>query len=60
LLVHGSAPSVFNKPFFGERFNMDDVLSFRPDITIDRRTELKIGGTRIELIPCRAAKLMTQ
>src|SRR6516164_6694233 len=52
----GSAPSVFNKPFFGERFNLDDVLSFRPDVTIDRRTELKIGGTRIELIPVQGGE----
>ena len=45
------APGGFNKPFFGERFNIDDILSFKPDVTIDRRTELKVGGTRIELIP---------
>jgi glyoxylase-like metal-dependent hydrolase (beta-lactamase superfamily II) len=45
------APGAFNKPFFGERFSIDDVLSFKPDITIDHRTELKVGGTRIELIP---------
>ena len=44
-------PIFFDKQFFGERYNMDDVRSFRPDVTIDRRTELKIGGTRIELIP---------
>ena len=37
--------------FFGERFNRDDVRNFKPDATIDRRTEMKIGGTRIELIP---------
>lgn len=46
-----TAPGVFDKHFFGERFNLDDVRSFKPDITIDRYTELKIGGTRIELIP---------
>jgi glyoxylase-like metal-dependent hydrolase (beta-lactamase superfamily II) len=46
-----AAPGVFGKAFFGERFSIDDVLSFKPDLTIDRRTELKIGGTRIELIP---------
>jgi glyoxylase-like metal-dependent hydrolase (beta-lactamase superfamily II) len=44
-------PGIFDKQFFGEAFNMDNVRSFKPDITIDRRTELKIGGTRIELIP---------
>ncbi len=45
------APGSIAKRFFGERFNLDDVRSFRPDITIDRPTELKIGGTRIDLIP---------
>src|SRR5438132_644508 len=45
------APGVFDKQFFGEAFSLDDVRSFKPDITIDRRTELQIGGTRIELIP---------
>src|SRR6202043_3451197 len=44
-------PGVFAKQFFGERFNPDNVRSFKPDVAIDRRTELKIGGTRIELIP---------
>jgi len=27
------------------------VRSFKPDVTVDRRTELRVGGTRIELIP---------
>jgi glyoxylase-like metal-dependent hydrolase (beta-lactamase superfamily II) len=45
------APAVFGKSFFGERFNLDDIRSFKPDVTIDRRTQLTIGGTRIELIP---------
>jgi glyoxylase-like metal-dependent hydrolase (beta-lactamase superfamily II) len=44
-------PGKFNQQFFGERFSLDDVRSFKPDVTIDRRTDLKIGGTRIELIP---------
>jgi glyoxylase-like metal-dependent hydrolase (beta-lactamase superfamily II) len=52
----GATPGVFNKPFFGERFNIDDVLSFKPDFTIDRRTELKIGGTRVELIPVQGGE----
>src|SRR5262245_44248838 len=51
-----AAPDVFNKPFFGERFSIDDVLSFKPDFTIDHRTELKVGGTRIELIPVQGGE----
>jgi glyoxylase-like metal-dependent hydrolase (beta-lactamase superfamily II) len=50
------APGNFGKQFFGERFSLDDVRSFKPDITIDRRTELKIGGTRIELIPVQGGE----
>src|SRR5713226_2578956 len=46
-----NAPESIAKHFFGEHFNLDDVRNFKPDATIDRRTELKIGGTRIELIP---------
>ena len=45
------APRVFAKQFFGKRFSFNDVRSFKPDVTIDGRTGLKIGGTRIELIP---------
>src|SRR5229473_2315043 len=45
------APDNFGKLFFGERFSLDDVRSFKPDVKIDRATDLKIGGTRIELIP---------
>jgi len=44
-------PGKFDRQFFGEQFSLDDVRSFKPDVTIDRRTDLKIGGTRIELIP---------
>jgi glyoxylase-like metal-dependent hydrolase (beta-lactamase superfamily II) len=51
-----AAPNVFDKSFFGERFSIDDVLSFKPDFTIDHRTELKIGGTRIELIPVQGGE----
>jgi len=45
------APQGFAKRFFGERFELGDVASFKPDVTIDRPIELKIGGTRFELIP---------
>src|SRR6266852_4602027 len=46
-----NGPGNFGRQFFGERFSLDDVRSFKPDVTIDSRTDLKIGGTRIELIP---------
>jgi glyoxylase-like metal-dependent hydrolase (beta-lactamase superfamily II) len=50
------APNTFAKYFFGERFSLDDVRSFKPDVTIDRRTDVKIGGTRIELIPIQGGE----
>jgi glyoxylase-like metal-dependent hydrolase (beta-lactamase superfamily II) len=51
--IHGEldVPASIAKSFFGKRFNLDDVRSFKPDATIDRPGELKIGGTRIDLIP---------
>jgi glyoxylase-like metal-dependent hydrolase (beta-lactamase superfamily II) len=48
--------ATFRKQFFGERFNLDDVRSFKPDVTIDRSTDLKIGGTRIKLIPVQGGE----
>lgn len=49
-------PGTFSKSFFGERFSPDDVRNFKPDVTVDHRTELKIGGTRIELIPVQGGE----
>lgn len=46
-----NAPESVGKTFFGDRFNLDDVRSFEPDETIERASELKIGGMRIDLIP---------
>jgi glyoxylase-like metal-dependent hydrolase (beta-lactamase superfamily II) len=46
-----NGPESIAKHFFGEHFNIADVRDFKPDATIDRTTELKVGGTRIELIP---------
>jgi glyoxylase-like metal-dependent hydrolase (beta-lactamase superfamily II) len=51
-----AAPDTFAKYFFGERFSLDDIRSFKPDVTIDRQTEVKIGGTRIELIPVQGGE----
>src|SRR5260370_18905794 len=46
-----NGPESIAKHFFGEHFNLAAVRDFKPDATIDRTTELKVGGTRIELIP---------
>jgi glyoxylase-like metal-dependent hydrolase (beta-lactamase superfamily II) len=51
-----NAPATFAKRFFGERFSLDDVRRFKPDVTIDRRTELKIGKTRIQFIPVQGGE----
>ena len=51
-----NAPGLFGQRFFGSRFNLEDVRTFKPDVTIDRRTELKIGGTRIEFIPVQGGE----
>jgi glyoxylase-like metal-dependent hydrolase (beta-lactamase superfamily II) len=51
-----NAPEVFAKQFFGERFRSEDVLSYKPDVTIDNRTDLNVDGSRVELIPARGVK----
>src|SRR5438046_619429 len=51
-----NGPGVFAKQFFGERFSSEDVLSYKPDITIDSRTDLNIGGSKFELIPVRGGE----
>jgi glyoxylase-like metal-dependent hydrolase (beta-lactamase superfamily II) len=51
-----NAPGTLAKHFFGGRFNPDDVRSFKPDVTIDHPTEVKIGGTRLELIPVQGGE----
>jgi glyoxylase-like metal-dependent hydrolase (beta-lactamase superfamily II) len=42
--------------FFGQEFRLEDVLSYRPDVTIDRPTPLEVGGTRFELLPTRGGE----
>jgi glyoxylase-like metal-dependent hydrolase (beta-lactamase superfamily II) len=51
-----SGPEVLAKPFFGERINLEDIRNFKPDVLIDRRTKLTIGGTPIELIPVQGGE----
>src|SRR5215469_12186497 len=49
-------PALFGKQFFGESFSLEDVRNFKPDVTIDRRTDLNVGGTSIELIPVQGGE----
>jgi glyoxylase-like metal-dependent hydrolase (beta-lactamase superfamily II) len=51
-----NGPRVFAKQFFGERFRSEDVLGYKPDVTIDHRTDLNIGGSKFELIPVRGGE----
>ncbi len=51
-----NAPESIGRRFFGERFKFDDVRDFKPDMTIDRQTELRVGGTRFELIPVQGGE----
>lgn len=37
--------------FFGSRFSLDDIRDFRPDVAVDGVMELRLGGTRVQLIP---------
>jgi glyoxylase-like metal-dependent hydrolase (beta-lactamase superfamily II) len=46
-----TGPEPLAQEFFGTRFRSEDVASFKPDITIDRESEMSIGGTRIKFIP---------
>jgi glyoxylase-like metal-dependent hydrolase (beta-lactamase superfamily II) len=51
-----SATQVFGQPFFGSRFRMEEVLDFRPDVTLGARTQMRVGGTRIEAIPAQGGE----
>src|SRR6516162_5519327 len=51
-----NGPGVFAKQFFGEQFRSEDFLSYKPDITIDNRTDLNVGGSTYELIPVRGGE----
>src|SRR5262245_15227332 len=51
LAIAAKANPAMVQRFFGDKFRLDDVLSYQPDVTVDHPTELVIGGTRFELLP---------
>src|SRR5215510_13273013 len=51
-----NGPGNFGKSFFGQHFSENDVRSYKPDVGIDQRTDLTIGGTRFELIPIQGGE----
>ncbi|HEY6930365.1 MAG TPA: MBL fold metallo-hydrolase, partial [Thermoanaerobaculia bacterium] len=51
-----NSPETFGKQFFGEKFNVEDVRSYKPDVAVDSRTDVVIDGTRFELIPIRGGE----
>jgi glyoxylase-like metal-dependent hydrolase (beta-lactamase superfamily II) len=56
LALDASADPAGLRRFFGDRFRLDDVLSYKPDVTVDRATPLVIGGTRFSLLPTRGGE----
>ena len=51
-----NAPGIFASEFFGSNFSFDDVRNYKPDVGIDRRTTVNIGGTRFDLIPVQGGE----
>jgi glyoxylase-like metal-dependent hydrolase (beta-lactamase superfamily II) len=56
LALELNAPGNLARHFFGERFNPDDVRTFKADVTVEHSTKLNVGGTRIELIPIQGGE----
>jgi len=50
------SPESLGKSFFGDHFSFENVRNFKPDTTIDSRTEVTIGKTKFELIPVRGGE----
>ena len=46
-----NAPGIFANEFFGANFSFEDMRTYRPDVAIERRTAVNVGGTHFDLIP---------
>jgi glyoxylase-like metal-dependent hydrolase (beta-lactamase superfamily II) len=46
-----AAPARWSSRFFGEAFDEKEVRAYKPDVAVTAATEMRIGGTRFELIP---------
>jgi len=42
--------------FFGTSYDAEPVAAYRPDVAIDRKVELSVGGTRFVLLPARGGE----
>ena len=51
-----NAPGNLGRHFFGERFKMEELRSFKADIIVDHAMEVNVGGTRIGLIPVQGGE----
>ena len=56
LAVGASAHEPTLMRFFGRDFRLADVLTYKPDVAIDRPVEMVIGGTRFSLRPTRGGE----
>lgn len=56
LAIDAMASPAGLRQFFGDRFRLEDVLSYKPDVTVDRATTMVIGGTRFSLLPTRGGE----
>ncbi len=50
-LSHSIAAPQNHPFFFGQKFTLDDIKDFRPDVAVDGPADITLGGTTIRLLP---------
>jgi glyoxylase-like metal-dependent hydrolase (beta-lactamase superfamily II) len=45
------APNTYETRFFGQGYDGKTMHEYKPDVAVNATTELRVGGTRFELIP---------